>query len=139
MTATELLRVNHYEALPGQNGAVRHVKDVPYLRLCAKGGPPIFVKNGTPYGEGGQPIETPPAWFWEEAAKCSEQARADVKLRLPSESMAVTTDLPAGQVTQSVVMSTWTCGVCSETVAMKLKGLHVARHKKRRVESAGAI
>lgn len=135
MNTHELLKVQHYEPT-GTDGSVRLVKNAPYVRLT-RGAESVFVKGGGVYGEGGVVVDPLPEWFWAEARKLSPASREAIGLRLPEDTAKV-----EPQVTPRVeVMPTWTCPQCDETVAMKRKGVHIAKHRKaaRTVEVAGRV
>jgi hypothetical protein len=75
-----LAEVQIYKRVPNTT-AVELAGLAPALRLQAgKGEPPVFIQHGKLWAEGGQELATPPAWFWDEAAKVSPDAAAECGL-----------------------------------------------------------
>jgi len=44
----------------------------------------LFIQNGQIFPMTGPPISDPPAWFWDEVKKCTPEALAEVKFKVPS-------------------------------------------------------
>lgn len=171
------LQVHRYARMPGTN-ETRLVSSNPYLRLNAGPleSPPLFVQQGRVYSEGGELIKDLPEWFWEEARKCSPEARREVGLVLPEEGPINTPEpepppppavsaqppkppstpmnkeelfeylgieepkpdegedqgllAPPTESVHSVQPATWSCPDCGEEIAPKVKGVHIARHRR---------
>ena len=128
------LRTHIDERIPNTQ-EVRRVKVNPYLRLCQKGSPPVYVQGGKVYAEGGPEVETLPAWFAEEMAKVSPQVRAEVGWKDPAAPVPapVVRERPvtvAAPPIGSITARTWTCQECQQTMTTKKKGLHLARHRR---------
>jgi hypothetical protein len=54
----------------------RIVKVIPYIRICSKEGPPIFLQRGKAYSEGGGEIKKSdyPDWFYDQLKTLSPNA-----------------------------------------------------------------
>lgn len=112
----------------------------PCLRLRGEGAvSPLFVQEGVIYAEGGEVIAEPPDWFWEEARKCTPQARAEVGLVLPEERPPAAGSeqfhKPVEEEEEPILLDrrrgkAWTCPDCGEEMKTRQKGAHVMRHRR---------
>lgn len=65
------LTVHHFRRDPRTNHRVL-TKVTPYIAIGTRAGR-LYVQAGKVWSEGGQEIEQPPEWFWEEWAKISPE------------------------------------------------------------------
>lgn len=130
----ELSKVHDYQKVPGSM-EVRLVKTRPYVRLCREGGPPLYVQEGRIYSEGGPEMDPVPAWFWEEAGRVAPAVRDETGLASLLAQHTTGTTAPPESVSLSPL---WICPDCSHEVERRVKGLHIARHR-RRVTPAGKV
>ena len=74
------LKVHEFKTDPNTHQA-KIVGFHPYIRLKGnRDDPPVFVQDGVPFAEGGEPMEYLPDWFAEEARKVNEGSARQVKL-----------------------------------------------------------
>ena len=55
----------------------------PYLSIETEHGE-LFIQDGQVYPMTGPAVSDPPQWFWDEVKKCTPQALAEVKFKLPA-------------------------------------------------------
>jgi len=148
----DLRAVQKYERVKGTL-QMRLTEINPIIRLCQGTSPPLFIQGGQVWAEGGDEIENPPDWFWEQAARMTRQARKEVGLKLPNEpeeqpeageptgtklflrdGKLFTIDgnevviPPTQEPAKPVAM--WKCPQCYETLPKAEKGFHIARERK---------
>jgi hypothetical protein len=133
-----LNKVQEYERVPGTALDVRLVRTNHYIRICAGGGPPVYVQGGRCYGEGGPEIDVLPDWFAGEMAKVSAKARTEVGWQ----DVAVEAPAQAPVVRAVPSPKQWTCPDCDTTMIAKKRGFHAAWHRRQEraaVELAGSV
>jgi len=60
----------------------------PYISIETEHGE-LFIQNGQVFPMTGPPVADPPQWFWDEVKKCTPEALAEVKFKLPSKDVQV--------------------------------------------------
>jgi hypothetical protein len=72
----------HVKNRPTDGREAQLVRAIPYIRICAEEGPPIFIQNGTFYSEGGEVFkkETLPDWAEDEIDALTPEAKKEVGL-----------------------------------------------------------
>lgn len=65
-----------------KDGVSTLVKVQPYVRLCAEGGPPIYIQHGSFWTESGKAIDEAdlPEWADAAIAKLNDRVRTEVGL-----------------------------------------------------------
>ena len=115
-----LTEVHKYEKVKGKNEA-RLTRVTPYIRLkSGRDEPPVFLQEGKVYTEAGDEVLDRPSWFDAELKKLSVDALAEIGFD----------DNAPRRVTVEKPKNLWVCPTCQETMPLKNKGFHVARHKR---------
>lgn len=131
------LKVHHYEKIPGSQQS-RLVRVTPYVRITRDSHPPLYVQGGGVYGEGGQRVETLPAWFDEEMARLSPQMREQVGWRSVAQTFTASNEattsftVATSEPAPAKPVKSWTCPAegCGQEMPTTKKGMHIARHRK---------
>lgn len=121
--------VHKVERVPGTT-QTRVVKVNPYVRLCAEGAPPLFIQGAHIFSAEGPEValDDLPTWFWSEAERVSPQVQQETGLAgLLAARRGEPMMLPTLPPTPPFA---WTCPECGVAMALKKKGLHVARHRR---------
>jgi len=88
------LETHKFEKDPTTNRP-RLAELTPYISIETEHGE-LFIQNGQVFPMTGPPINDPPQWFWDEVKKCTPEALADVKFKMPSKDVQVmTVDAPS--------------------------------------------
>jgi len=105
----DIYKVHEYSHQEGPNGKVAVlVKSRPYVRMVSASildregivieeRTPMICQDGSYYSDGGDKMkkEDVPDWFWQSAAKMSEEGRKKCKLVLPSAYKKASGDKPS--------------------------------------------
>jgi len=86
------LETHKFEKDPTTNRP-RLAELTPYISIETEHGE-LFIQNGQVFPMTGPPISDPPQWFWDEVKKCTPEALADVKFKLPSKVDAPSDEKP---------------------------------------------
>jgi len=90
------LETHKFEKDPTTNRP-RLAEFTPYISIETEHGE-LFIQNGQVFPMTGPPINDPPQWFWDEVKKCTPEALADVKFKMPSKDVQVmTVDAPSDE------------------------------------------
>ncbi len=120
----ELAKVHEYARIPG-TGEMRLVRTRPAMRIRAMGEPPLWVQDGQVYTDGGQPVVTPPGWFWDEMERVSPETRQQHGLTLPAE-----TPPPMPKPQPKPPAEAWTCPECAREMPKRARIFHAANHRR---------
>ena len=88
------LETHKFEKDPTTNRP-RLAEFTPYMSIETEHGE-LFIQNGQIFPMTGPPITDAPQWFWDEVKKCTPEALAEVKFRVPTSAETTTssTDAP---------------------------------------------
>lgn len=135
-----LNKVHHYERVPGTQLEVRLIRTDPYVRVCAGGGPPLFIQGGQVYAEGGPTVDQFPEWFEGEVAKIAAPVLASVGWGGTPAPVEPLPAAPAPDVRSLLrPAKQWTCPDCQVVMIARKRGFHVAWHRRQARQAAPVL
>lgn len=149
----DLGQVHYYERVKGTTRS-QLAKINPVVRIKGeKQSPPLFIQHGKIWTEAGDEVKEPPEWFWNEARKMGSEALNECGLKLPSVQTEKpdisarpvrgrptkhTKSLPiAKEPNQIRLQKQWTCELCGEQMSLRVKGVHIGRHRMKEKSNGG--
>lgn len=102
-------RVHNY-TINATTRQVQLVETKPYIRLSQRDHGSVYLQAGGCFADAGEAIELP-EWAAEQMRLLSDAALKEVQWERPA-------------------ASEWTCDTCGEAVALTVKGVHIASHRR---------
>lgn len=131
---------HHYSKTP-ESGTYVVTRITPIVRLSCLDGT-LFMQSGRVLDEGGNEITDPPGWFYDEAAKITQQALLECGFKeRPTRPSSAEHGMPMSKMdrdehaeAKSALSDKWQCTDCGSVIGGGAKGKaeHLAAHNRKR-------